>query len=211
MEEQGVKEKILKGAEELFMRYGVRSISMDDIARHLMVSKKTLYQHFVDKDELVMMVSRNHLQRNKSEFEGIWEASKNPIEELARISACMKGNMEAMNPSLLFDLQKFHPKAWAEWIEFKNKYIRENVVRNLMKGMEDGYIRPDINPEIMAAMRIELVQLAFNNEIFPPSQYKLPEVQEQIFDHFVYGLVTEKGKKLYQKCKTLNTQPLSVL
>ncbi|HRJ30485.1 MAG TPA: TetR/AcrR family transcriptional regulator [Cyclobacteriaceae bacterium] len=211
MEEQDVKDKILKGAEELFMRYGIRSISMDDIARHLAVSKKTLYQHFADKDDLVLLVSRGHLQRNRAEFEGIWEAAKNPIEELAKISACMRMNMETMNPTLLFDLQKFHPKAWSEWIGFKNKYIRENVVRNLAKGMEDGYIRPDINPEIMAAMRIELVQLAFNNEIFPPGQYKLAEVQEQIFDHFVYGLVTEKGKKLYQKCKTLNNQPSSVL
>jgi AcrR family transcriptional regulator len=211
MEEQDVKEKILKGAEELFMRYGIRSISMDDIARHLAVSKKTLYQHFADKDDLVLMVSRGHLQRNKLEFEGIWEESKNPIEELAKISACMRVNMEAMNPTLLFDLQKFHPKAWSEWIGFKNKYIRENVVRNLSRGIADGYIRPDINPEIMAAMRIELVQLAFNNEIFPPSQYKLAEVQEQIFDHFVYGLVTDKGKKLYQKCKSINNQPSSVL
>lgn len=211
MEELDVKDKILKGAEELFMRYGIRSISMDDIARHLTVSKKTLYQHFADKDDLVLSVSRSHLQRNKSEFEGIWESAKNPIEELAQISACMRTNMETMNPTLLFDLQKFHPKAWGEWIVFKNKYIRENVIRNLSKGIADGYIRADINPEIMAAMRIELVQLAFNNEIFPPNQYKLAEVQEQIFDHFVYGLVTEKGKKLYQKCKTLNHQPSSVI
>jgi len=211
MEEQDVKDKILKGAEELFMRYGIRSISMDDIARHLTVSKKTLYQHFADKDDLVNMVSRGHLHRNRLEFEGIWEGSKNSIEELAKISACMKGNMESMNPSLLFDLQKFHPKAWNEWIEFKNKYIRENVVRNLEKGIEDGYIRSDINPAIMAAMRIEVVQLAFNNEIFPPGQYKLAEVQEQIFDHFVYGLVTDKGRKLYQKYKAITNQPSSVL
>ena len=71
MEELDVKDKILKGAEELFMRYGIRSISMDDIARHLTVSKKTLYQHFADKDDLVLSVSRSHLQRNKAEFEGI--------------------------------------------------------------------------------------------------------------------------------------------
>lgn len=206
MEESDIKEKILKGSEELFMRYGVRSISMDDIARHLGVSKKTLYQHFADKDELVLMVSRGHLERNIIQFDGIRDEAKNPIEELAKISVCMKQNMETLNPTLLYDLQKFHPKAWSEWINFKGKYLRESIVRNLNQGIADGYIRPDVNPEIMAATRIELVQLAFNNDIFPPSRFRLAEVQEQIFDHFVFGLVTEKGKKLYQKLK-VNYQP----
>jgi TetR/AcrR family transcriptional regulator, cholesterol catabolism regulator len=211
MEEQDIKNKILKGAEDLFMRYGIRSISMDDIARHLGVSKKTLYQHFADKDELVLMVSRRHLERNMLEFDGIRDGSKNPIEELAKISTCLRSNMEAMNPTLLFDLQKFHSKAWSEWIDFKKKYLHKSIVHNLTWGIKEGFIRPDINPEIMAPMRIELVQIAFNNDVFPPGRFKLAEVQEQIFDHFVYGVVTEKGRKLYQKCKATNDQPSTVL
>jgi AcrR family transcriptional regulator len=211
MEESDIKDKILKGSEELFMRYGVRSISMDDIARHLGVSKKTLYQHFADKDELVLMVSRGHLDRNIIQFDGIHKEAKNPIEELAKISVCMKQNMEAMNPTLLFDLQKFHPKAWSEWISFKGKYLRDYIERNLNQGIEQGYIRADVNPEIMAAMRIELVQLAFNPDIFPSHQFRLAEVQTQIFDHFVFGLVTDKGKKLYQKLKEVNYQPSATL
>lgn len=207
MEEKDIKDKILKGAEDLFMRYGVRSISMDDIARHLGVSKKTLYQHFADKDELVLMVSRGHLERNIAQFDGIRDESKNPIEELARISVCLKQSMEALNPTLLFDLQKFHPKAWSEWINFKGKYLRESIVRNLNQGIADGYIRPEVNTEIMAAVRIELVQLAFNPDIFPLNRFRLAQVQEQIFDHFVFGLVTEKGRKLYQKLKDINYQP----
>lgn len=210
MEEKDIKEKILKGAEDLFMRYGVRSISMDDIARHLGVSKKTLYQHFADKDELVLMVSRGHLERNIAQFDGIRDESKNPIEELARISVCLKQSMEALNPTLLFDLQKFHPKAWGEWINFKGKYLRESIVRNLNQGIKDGYIRPEVNTEIMAAMRIELVQLAFNPDVFPINRFRLAEVQEQIFDHFVLGLVTEKGRKLYQKLKDINYQPAAL-
>lgn len=211
MDEPDIKTKILKGAEDLFMRYGVRSISMDDIARHLGVSKKTLYQHFADKDDLVLMVSRGHLDRNIQEFDGIRDESKNPIEELARISMCMKVNMETMNPTLLFDLQKFHPKAWNEWINYKNKHLRESIVRNINQGIAEGYVREDVNAEIMATMRIELVQIAFNNEVFPPAQFKLALVQEQLFDHFVYGMVTDKGRKLYQKYKELNQQPSTVL
>src|SRR5688572_29685237 len=204
MEEIDVKDKILKGAEELFTRYGVRSISMDDIARHLAVSKKTLYQHFADKEDIVTMACTNHIARTTLEINEIQQTSKNAIEELSRLSVCLKRNMQDMNPSLLFDLQKYHPKAWAVWINHKNKFIRESVVRNLKQGIEEGYFRPDMDPEVIAAVRLEMVQLAFNEEIFPRERFKLPEVQMQIFDHFVFGLLTEKGRKLYLKFKQDN-------
>lgn len=193
------------------MRYGIRSISMDDIARHLSVSKKTLYQHFADKDELVMMVSRNHLDRNRVEFENIKASSKNLIEELVRLSACIKVNMETINPSLLFDLQKFHPKAWTEWIDFKNKHLHDSVVRIITQGVADGYVREGLDPEILAVMRIECVQMGFNPEIFSPANFKFQRVQEQLFEHFVHGIVTEKGRKLYLKYKELNKQPSTIL
>jgi AcrR family transcriptional regulator len=212
MEETGIKVKILKGAEELFMKYGVRSISMDDIARHLSVSKKTLYQHFADKEDIVTMCCKAHLERSAKEFEIIKETSKNAIDELANISVCLKRNMQDMNPSLLFDLQKYHPKAWYEWTNHKNNFIRCSVVRNLKQGIEEGHFRADLDPDIIAAVRLELVQLAFNEDIFPRERYRLPEVQMQIFDHFVYGLVTDKGRKLYQKYKEVNNhQPTTIL
>jgi AcrR family transcriptional regulator len=212
MEELNIKDKILKCAEELFMKYGVRSISMDDIARHLSVSKKTLYQHFADKEDIVTMTSQAHLERSTKEFESIKNAAKNAIEELASISLCLKRNMQNINPSLLFDLQKYHPRAWSVWLNHKNKFIRESVVRNLKQGIEEGHFRPEINPEIIASVRLELVQVAFDEEIFPREKFSLPEVQMQIFDHFVHGLVTEKGKKLYQKYKEVNNhQPTTIL
>lgn len=201
MEEADIKSKILKGAESLFMKYGVRSISMDDIARHLSVSKKTLYQHFEDKEDIVTICCQSHIEGVSREFQEIEHVAENAIEELAKISLCLKQNSEEMNPTLLFDLQKYHPKAWSVWLDHKNKFIRESVVRNLKQGIEEGYFRPEIKVEIIAAMRLELVQLAFDDQLFPPSKFKVAEVQMQIFDHFVYGLVTEKGRKLYQKYK----------
>jgi TetR/AcrR family transcriptional regulator, cholesterol catabolism regulator len=212
MVELDIKEKILKGAEELFTKYGVRSISMDDIARHLAVSKKTLYQHFADKEDIVTMSCKAHLERHAGEFEEIKATAKNAIEELAKISVFLKRSMADMNPSLLFDLQKYHPRAWKEWVKHKNEFIRSSVVRNIKQGIEEGYFRADINPEIIAAVRLELVQIAFDEDIFPREQFRLPEVQMQIFDHFVYGLATDKGRKLYQKYKEVNQhQPSTIL
>ncbi len=209
MEEFDTRDKILKGSEELFMKYGVRSISMDDIARHLSVSKKTLYQHFADKEDLVVAVSKAHLETERKMYESLRDASTNSIEHLAKISVCMRQEMEELNPSMLFDIQKFHPKAWAVWTNFK-KGVMQEIVNNLKRGIEEGYVREEVNPDIFAIMRLELVQAGFNEEVFPRSKFKLAEVQVQLFDHFVYGLVTEKGRKLYLKYKTKSTELINL-
>ncbi|MEO5601278.1 MAG: TetR/AcrR family transcriptional regulator [Cyclobacteriaceae bacterium] len=208
MEEINIRQKIQKGAEDLFMRYGVRSISMDDIARHLSVSKKTLYQHFADKEDIVTVTCKAHLDRNAVEFQAIRDTSKNAIEELAQLSVCLKRNMQDMNPSLLFDLQKYHPKAWSVWLDHKNKFISDSVVRNLKQGIAEGHFRPEIDPVVMAAVRLELIQVGFNEDIFPRERFRLPDVQMQMFDHFVYGLVTDKGRKLFQKYKGVHNKTI---
>ncbi len=201
MDEQDIKDKILKGAEELFMKYGARSVSMDDVARHLAVSKKTLYQHFADKDDIVLMVSQMYLQRAKKRYDTIAEGSENAIDELTKISVCLRSDMEGMNPSLLFDLQKYHSKAWQAWQEHKKEFIKQSVARNLAQGIKEGYFRPEINAEIIATLRITNVENAFDDRIFPEDRFRLPEVQAQIFEHFVYGLCTEKGRRLYDQKK----------
>jgi hypothetical protein len=106
-----------------------------------------------------------------TQFLEITRDSKNAIDELTKISRCLKKNTEDTNPSLLFDLQKYHPKAWSVWLNHKHKFIRDSVIRN------------------------------FDDNVFPTSRFKIAEVQMQIFDHFVHGIVTEKGRKLYQKYK----------
>ncbi len=205
MEETETREKILEGTEGLFMKYGIRSVTMDDIARHLAVSKKTLYQHFADKDDLVFKMSEMYLERSFRQYEDITQISKNSIEELSKISVCMKRDMENLNPSMLFDLQKYHPKAWGLYTDHKVKIIGQSVVRNIVQGIADGYYRSDIKPDILAITRLILIEAAFNPELFPKDRFNFVEVQTQLFDLFVHGLCTEKGKKLYQKYKEVTT------
>jgi AcrR family transcriptional regulator len=205
MEDSGTREKILKGAEGLFTKYGVRSISMDDIARHLSVSKKTLYQHFTDKEDIVTLVFEAVLRESRKEFEAIHETAENAIDELAKHSVCLKKSVEEINPSLLFDLQKYYPKAWAVWLEFKRICIYDSVKRNLDQGIAEGFYRPEINTEILSIVRMALVETAFDDKTFSHDKFKMAEVQMQIFEQFVYGIVTEKGKKQYQRCKEKNT------
>lgn len=207
MEELETREKILEGVEALFMKYGVRSVTMDDIARHLAISKKTLYQHFADKDDLVYKMSESFLERTFRQYEAITRDSKNSIEELSKISVCMKRDMEHLNPSMLFDLQKYHPKAWNLWINHKTKVITESVIRNIRQGVDDGYFRPEINPEVMAITRLILIENAFDARMFPRDKFNFADVQSQLFEFFVHGLCTDKGKKLYQKYKESSYQP----
>jgi AcrR family transcriptional regulator len=208
MEEKDIKDRILMGAWELFMRYGIRSVSMDDVARHLSVSKKTLYHYFADKDEIVTMVSTFHISGNHKQYEDLRLTAKNAIDELVKISVCLKKDFQKMNPSLLFDLHKFHPTAWNAWLSHKQNDIRQSIMRNLTQGIEEGLYRPEINKEILAAVRLELIEMCFNESVFPSAKYNLAEVSLQIFDHFVYGIVTDKGKKMYEKYKTQSNHEL---
>jgi len=201
MDEKDIKDRIIKGAEELLLKYSVRSVSMDDIARHLSISKKTIYQYFADKDEIVTMVASYSMEKNKVQFDSFRAAAKDAIDELVRISICLRIDFQKMNPALLFDLQKYHSKAWNVWLEHKQHHVRESIIANLKQGIEEGFYRPEINTEILANTRLELIQLAFDDRIFSSSKFNITEVHLQIFEHFIYGLLTDKGRKAYEKYK----------
>lgn len=194
-----VKDKIAEGASELFHRYGIRSVSMDDIARHLSMSKKTLYQYYKDKDELVTVGINMHMEMEKGEYDEIFEKSHDAIEELALVSRCIRKNLRDVNPSLLFDMQKYHPKAWELWVDFKNHYIKDSIAKNIERGMSEGHFRSEIDPETLAILRVEQIEMGFDSRIFPANRFDFREVQMMCLDHFIHGIVTEEGRKLFQE------------
>jgi len=194
-----VKERILEESELLFFRYGVRRVTMDDVAKALGMSKKTLYQYFSDKDELVAEATRAHLERERIEFDEIFCNSENSIKCLFSISQCMRKSLGEINPTVLFDLKRFYPKSWEYWTEFKDQYIFKSIIKNLKEGIEEGYFMPEVNAEILANLRVMEIQLLFDRESFPSEKFDFMEVQMQLFDHFVYGIVTDKGRKLYRE------------
>src|SRR6185369_18064674 len=120
---------------------------------------------------------------------------------LYKISGCLRKHTEESNPSLLFDIQKFHPKAWNVWVDFKNKFIRTSVVRNLELGIKEGYFRPEINTEIIASLRLAIIETCYDERVFPKDKFRVAEIQQQVFEHFVFGLCTEKGKNFIRNTK----------
>lgn len=194
----------LQKIEELFLTYGVRSVSMDDIARHLGISKKTLYQHFKDKNELVEIITRKVINDRQSEYEEVTCSASNAIEELFFMSKCLRKHFAELNPSLIYDLKKFYPEAWEVFMEYEHVTVFESIRTNLDKGIEEGYFRKEINKEVLAKLRVEQVHMSFDPHVFPKTDYDFTEVQMQMFDHFVYGLLTPEGTKQYEKYKKEN-------
>lgn len=186
-------------AKELFHKYGIRSVKMDDVAKQLSMSKKTLYQYFNDKDELVEEATKAHIARERKDFQEIYHSAENEIQELYMVSKCLRRNLNEVNPTLLYDLKRYYPASWKHWIEFREEFVFVSIVENMRKGIEAGYFRQNIDPQVMAILRIIEVEMLFDVETFPPSEFDYKHVQVQLFDHFVFGIATEKGRKLYQQ------------
>ena len=205
-----MKEKITEGAESLFIRYGIRSISMDDVARELSISKKTIYQHFKNKDELVSEATRYHLDLERAQIDATIVGAKDAMEELFLLSKCMRENISRLNPSLIYDLQKYHSDAWEFFKNFKDHFMKGKVRDNIKRGKKEGFFRPEVDEEILSIMRVEQVQMIFNERIFPKTDYDFVNTQMQVYDHFIHGLLSEKGYKKYhhynQLIKNHNTK-----
>ena len=180
------------------MRYGVRSVSMDYVAREVSVSKKTIYQHFNHKDDLVTETARNYLTGEMKEISEVTENAADALEELFLLSKCIRQNISRVNPSLLYDLQKYHPDAWEVFRDYKYNFIMGKVMSNLVRGKKENLYRTDINEKILSVMRVEQVQLIFDERAFPKGDFDFVEVQVQIFDHFIHGLLSDNGRKYYQ-------------
>jgi TetR/AcrR family transcriptional regulator, cholesterol catabolism regulator len=179
------KQRILHKAEEMFMQYGIRSVSMDDIANQLGMSKKTLYQYFADKDELVTGVVDGHITEMQHE---IFITMERILEEFSN-----------MNPMLLYDLEKFHFKAYQRFREHKDKFILKLIRDNIEWGIKDELYRTNINVDVMSKYRNESMMIPFNVSLFSPGKYNLAATSELILENFTYGLATIKGHKLIQK------------
>ena len=192
-------QEILHGASELFMRYGVKSITMDEIARHLSMSKKTIYQHFADKDELVNTFARESMEKQQCQILVMEKSCSNIMEAIMKLSEFLRSTVCNINPGLLFDLKKYFPKAWKVFQEHKKKFLKEHIIRTLRTGIEQGYFRKDLNLEVMARLRIEQIEMAFNPEIFPESEFNIKEVHMQLFQHFMLGICTLDGYEEFNK------------
>jgi AcrR family transcriptional regulator len=194
------------------MRYGIRSISMDEVARHLAMSKKTLYQHFENKDELIYKIVELDTQNDCQEWATLLEAckDKSALEETQQTGVLMRKLIAGINPIIIFELKRFHPRAWREHNTIRENQMESSIHNNILRGQAEGYYLHFLNPKIMARMRVGQVMMAFDPDIFPAHEYDFTSVQEQMFEHYVRGLLTPAGTQEWERIRkqTPTTQPL---
>lgn len=179
------------------MRFGVRSVTMDDIARQAGVSKKTIYHEFADKNQLVYDTFSAALEEDILCMEDLPKIKDGIIEHLFGLTQFIRKRFADMNPLVMNEIQRYFPQCWRLFEDFKHQHILKEITELLDRGKEEGFFRPEIHTEIIALMRLEQMMIIFDPIKFPPSKFNQVELQLQIFEHFLYGIFTDKGRKAY--------------
>jgi TetR/AcrR family transcriptional regulator, cholesterol catabolism regulator len=191
--------RIVEGAEELFSRYGLKSVTMDDIARHVGMSKKTLYQHFTDKTQIIQAVMKTTMHRQEECMLEFQKTAKDPVQEMVMMMQFLEKTFRRYNPNLFYDMQKHHPEVWNMFREFKVTCALENIINNIERGKAQGLYRKNVNSKILGLIRLEEVEFAMDPAIFPPDKFTITDVQIQMLEHFLHGICTLRGHRLVNK------------
>lgn len=189
------EQQIIDQSAKVFMRLGIRSVNMDDIAQHLRISKKTLYQYVKDKNELVLKAVGLITTHHRECILGICAKGFNAIDESFEISRFVAAQVGQVHPSVHFDLQKYHPEAWDVLQSAERQDIYACVSGNLRKGMEEGLYRPDLSVDVIARIHISRFDVTFDGELFPQDKYRFEDVIWELFRYHIRGIATERGVK----------------
>jgi TetR/AcrR family transcriptional regulator, cholesterol catabolism regulator len=195
----GHKERILEKATELFMRYGIRSITMDEIAAQLGVSKKTIYQFFTDKDAMVEAVVNGEMRRNEEECLYSSKAADDAVHEIFLAMDNLQEMLKGMNPQLIHDLEKHHPAAAKRLKQYKYQFLYTTIKENLERGVREDVYRPDLNIELTTRHRIEMAFMPFNQDAFPQNKYPMNQTCQDLAVLFLHSVCNVNGKKLIEK------------
>lgn len=193
------KTRILEGAEGLFMRYGIKSVTMDDIARELGISKKTLYQHVANKADLIGQIFGCRKAEEKEEIETIYRNSTDAIDEMFGIAKMVIRQLRKITPAAMYDLKKYYGHEWRSFEEEHRSYLYEQLRRNLDEGIAQGLYRKDINPDIIAKLYIGKTSLVVDEELFSPTEYNLEALFRAYFLYHIHGIASAKGLEVLDK------------
>jgi AcrR family transcriptional regulator len=190
------KERILEKVTDLFMRYGIRSITMDEIATQLGISKKTIYQFFTDKDAMVEAVVNTEMKRNEEDCRIFSTTAENAVHEIFLAMDSFDEMMKSMNPQLMYDLEKHHSTAFKRLKQYKYQFLFTMVKANLERGASEGLYRPRLNYELVTRHRIESAFMPFNQEAFPHHRFPMAQTCQELSILYLHSICNEKGKKL---------------
>lgn len=191
------KARILQQASDMFTRYGIRSITMDEIAQSIGISKRTLYESFSNKEELISQCLASEYHQNKKLRDEIMlNHQDNPLEIIYQHFRQALIVLNGLHPNFFNDLQKYHPQIWKEQIEDIQQENISFTTSIIEMGASKGIFLQIEHPEILSTMIHSIMQLITLGNMFPESRYTKSEVIKHVLLNFIRGLATEEGLRL---------------
>ena len=193
------KLEFLKQAFEVYMKFGIKSVTMDELARQLGMSKKTIYTFVKDKNDLVEQCVVMAQDIDSCEIDLISKQHHNAIDESLAIGEKIVNKLRAVHPSIFFDMQKYHPSAFKLMTCERDELITHNVIANLSKGKSQGLYRDNLNETIISRMYLSFLSVLFNGEVMQNSNYTFSQVYSEYFRYHIRGIASDKGLKYLQE------------
>lgn len=193
------RDRIILEASAQFLKNGIRSITMDDIAKNLSISKRTIYENFRDKDELLKSCMEKLFREQRHKYEATVNSTPNVIEAMFSFMKDGVESIKTINPLFTSDLRKYYASIWEDSQRQKEEILFNQIYRLLRKGINENLIRKDIKLDIVAKILLEQLEILSNEKIFPRQKYKLEEVLESIIVNFIRGIATKKGLEIVEK------------
>jgi AcrR family transcriptional regulator len=191
--------KILLKVRDLYTRYGIKSITMDEVAAELGISKKTLYQYVTDKDDLVGKFIDNEIELRQEEICKCFKTGFNAIEELFEISIYMNRLMKDQNPATEHDLKKYYPHHYHKTVKIRRERIYNYILLNLRKGKEEALYRHELNEEIIAKLYLSRVESIHINDLFTVEEFTSLKLFMELLIYHIRGIATDKGIIVLEK------------
>ncbi len=196
MELETVDEKhleIVQAALKIFMTLGIKSVTMDDIAQKLGISKKTLYKYVKDKNDLLIQSVRGFQVHEHSLILGVIDRKLNAIDESFEISKIVVNHLSEIHPSVMFDMERHYPSAMRVFEDYKNETIYNWLIENMARGIKEGFFRNNLNTEIIAKFYLSHMDQCFNQELFPRAKFSMKDTYLEMFRYHIRGIASEKG------------------
>ena len=201
-----MKESILIKSSDMFLTHGFKSVTMDEIASEMGISKKTIYQHFSNKNSLVEAVSLYLFETISCGIDSIYELDKNPIEELFLIKDFVLKYLKDENALPIYQLQKYYSKIHKSLMAKQFEKMDDCVIGNINKGIAQGLFRTDLNVDLIVRFYFARMTSLKDVELFDPAKFGSKLLQNTYLEYHLRGISTEKG---IQKLEELLTSNLS--
>ncbi len=198
-----LESRICDKVEQLFLRFGIKSVSMDDISQALGISKKTLYQMVPNKAGLITAILDRLLEEEHELVAELKGTAKDPIHELVLMAKHVASNLKRMSPAAIYDLKKYYVEEWQAIEQERSDLILRDIRNNLEKGMQQDLYRDDLDPDLLSQLYLRMATFIIDEKIFESPVSKREQLYSEFVKYHIRGISTSKGIRLLNKYEYL--------